>query len=190
MLVVALGNPGNEYKRNRHNVGWIFLDKLSEKYQLRFSDERKHNASICKTNYKDRNIIFAKPLTYMNLSGIAVQSLSHFYKIPPKDIIVIHDDKDFNIGTFKIRIGGSAAGHNGIKSIISSLGTDNFIRFRIGIGPKPKEIIMSNYVLQNFSENESKILNSIFNKLIDAFDILITEGYEKAMNLYNRKDNK
>jgi PTH1 family peptidyl-tRNA hydrolase len=188
MLVVALGNPGSEYKKNRHNVGWIFLDKLSEKFPLKFSNEKKHNASVCKANYKGKTIVFAKPLTYMNLSGNAVQSLCHYYKIPPKDLIVIYDDKDFDIGNFKIKIGGSAAGHNGIKSLISSLGTENFIRFRIGIGPKPKEIDMAKYVLQNFSENEMKILNSIFDKMIDAFDTLILEGYEKAMNLYNRKE--
>lgn len=188
MLIVALGNPGKEYQRNRHNIGWIFLDKLSEKFPLKFSTEKKHNASICKINYKGKNVIFAKPLTYMNLSGNSVQSLAYYYKINPKDIIVIYDDKDFDIGTFKIKISGSAAGHNGIKSLISSLGTENFIRFRIGIGPKPKDFDMAKFVLQNFSENEMKIINSISEKMIEAFDTLLLEGTEKAMNLYNRKD--
>ena len=147
MLIIGLGNPGSQYERTKHNVGWMQIDKFAHHIGLSFSLEKKHRAEVARGNYKGKTITLVKPLTYMNLSGESVISVMHYYKYSNSDIIVIYDDKDFNVGSFKIKLGGSSAGHNGIKSLIACLKTEDFIRFRIGIGPKIKEADMANFVL-------------------------------------------
>lgn len=188
MLIVGLGNPGSKYENTRHNVGWLLLDKFAAYSGLKFSPDKKHKAELARGNFRGKTITLAKPLTYMNLSGESVVSVSHYYKYLPEEIIIVYDDKDFDLGTFKIKTNGSAAGHNGIKSIISCMNTENFIRFRIGIGPKPKLMEMSNFVLANFSKDDFNILNPLFEKGIDALEMILSDGVEKAMNVYNRRD--
>lgn len=187
MLIVGLGNPGPQYERNRHNAGWMQLERLARHTGLNFKFEKNHKANVARGSYQGKMLTLAKPLTYMNLSGQAIVSLANYYRYLPSEILVVYDDKDFDLGTFKIKHNGSAAGHNGIKSVISSLGTQEFPRFRIGVGPKPKEMDMVNYVLQNFSKAELEILDKVLDKGIDALESIIVEGLEKAMNLYNRK---
>jgi len=187
MLIVGLGNPGPQYEKNRHNAGWMQMERLAKHTGLSFKLEKNHKANVARGNFKGKTITLAMPLTYMNLSGQSVISLAHYYKYSSEEVLIVYDDKDFDLGAFKIKQDGSAAGHNGIKSIISCLSTEKFPRFRIGVGPKPKEMDMANFVLQNFSKAEMEILDKVLDKGIDALDCIITDGMEKAMNLYNRK---
>ena len=187
MLIVGLGNPGSQYETNLHNVGWLQLDKFAKQINFSFALDKKHKAMVARANYKGTTLTLAKPLTYMNLSGESVVSLANYYKYSNEQIIIVYDDKDFDLGIFKIKQDGSAAGHNGIKSIMSCIGAEKFIRFRIGVGPKPKEREMANFVLSNFSKKELEILEPVLERGIDALDSLIFDGVEKAMNFYNQK---
>jgi PTH1 family peptidyl-tRNA hydrolase len=188
MLIVGLGNPGPQYERNRHNAGWMQLEKLAKLTGLSFKFEKNHKANVARGNYRGKMLTMAMPLTYMNLSGQSVVSLLNYYKYDLSELLIVYDDKDFDLGAFKIKQNGSAAGHNGIKSIISCLGTQEFPRFRIGVGPKPKEYDMANFVLQNFSKAEMEILEKVLDRGTDAIESIIVDGLDKAMNLYNRKE--
>lgn len=187
MLLVGLGNPGLQYEQTRHNIGWIQLEKFAKYSGLKFSLDKKHKGNIARGNHKGKMITLLMPLTYMNLSGESVISAANYYKYSQEEIIIIYDDKDFDLGTLKIKADGSPAGHNGIKSIISHLGTQKFPRLRIGIGPKPKEMVMSNFVLSKFSNDDLKIVEDITEKGIDAIDSILFEGIDKAMNKFNTK---
>jgi PTH1 family peptidyl-tRNA hydrolase len=188
MLIIGLGNPGAKYEKTRHNIGWMQVDRFASLLGLSFSLDKKHKANIARGNYKGKTITIAKPLTYMNLSGESVVSIAHYYKYTNDDIIVVYDDKDFDIGVVKIKKDGSSAGHNGIKSIISSLSTEKFIRVRMGIGAKPKDYDMANYVLSDFSNQELKNLEeNVFGKCNEAIESIIFDGLDKAMNTHNRK---
>lgn len=187
MLIVGLGNPGSKYEKNKHNVGWMQLKRFADKAGLSFSLDKKHKAEVARGSYQGKTLTLVMPLTYMNLSGESVLSVADYYKYSPEDVIVIYDDKDFDLGSFKIKVGGSSAGHNGIKSLISSLKTEKFIRFRIGIGPKPKEFEMANFVLSDFSKKELDILDPLFDKGVEAIETILFQGLEKAMQLYNQK---
>lgn len=161
ILIVGLGNPGDEYLKTRHNVGFMMLDKLAGTKDVNFVTKKDLKSQVAVTYFEDKQVILAKPLTFMNLSGDAIQELSRFYKINPSEIIVVHDELDLPIGTFKEKKGGGSAGHNGLKSIIKSLGED-FTRIRIGIGPKnPPDIDSADFVLQKFSSEELSKLESI-----------------------------
>lgn len=188
MLIVGLGNPGTKYEKNRHNAGWMQLIKFAKHIGFNFTLDKRHRAYLSRGTYKGKTITLAMPLTYMNLSGFSVQSLAGYYKYLPSETLIVYDDKDFDLGIFKLKKNGSAAGHNGIKSIIESLGTQEFLRFRIGVGPKPPYMDMADFVLQNFSKQEFEILEKVIEKGIDAIDCIICDGFEKAMNIYNRKD--
>ncbi len=187
MLIVGLGNPGSQYEKNKHNVGWMQLDKFANYAKMSFGLDKKHKANVARGIYKGQTITLAKPLTYMNLSGDSVISIANYYKYTPNQILIIYDDKDFDTGIFKIKMDGSPAGHNGIKSIISCLNTQKFPRLRIGIGPKPKEMVLSDFVLSNFSKQEMEIIDKVTDIGIDAIDSILTNGFDKAMNLYNTK---
>ncbi len=188
MLIVGLGNPGQQYEKNKHNAGWMLLEKFAKQAGLSFNLEKKHKATVARGNYKGKTVTLAMPLTYMNLSGESVISLANYYKYLPDEIVIVYDDKDFDLGILKIKTNGSAAGHNGIKSIISCLSTQNFPRLRIGIGPKPKEFEMSNFVLSNFTKSEMDMLEKVLEKGVDALDMIIIDGIEKAMQIYNQKE--
>lgn len=187
MLIVGLGNPGSQYEKTRHNVGWIQLDEFAKYANLSFALDKKHKANVVRGNHKGKVITLAKPLTYMNLSGESVVSLAHYYKYTPDQIVIVYDDKDFDLGTFKIKTDGSPAGHNGIKSIISCLNTQKFNRLRIGIGPKPAPMVMSDFVLSKFSNSDLEIINKVVDRGIDAIDSILFDGIDKAMNLHNTK---
>ncbi len=179
-LIVGLGNPGREYKNTRHNVGFMVLDNYLGKVDWK----NKVEAYLYKDGEGDNAIIYIKPLTYMNLSGLAVSKFAKFYKIKPEDILVIQDDLDMEVGTFKIKRNSSAGGHNGIKSIIKELESEEFARLKIGIG-KSATIPTDKYVLGKFTKNElESILSNTpsYNKIIDLF---ISDGIEKALNYNN-----
>jgi PTH1 family peptidyl-tRNA hydrolase len=168
-LIVGLGNPGKEYMFTRHNVGFLTLDRiLSMTEEEQFTPDRKNHAEICKTALYDKRVVLAKPQTFMNNSGDAVQALLSYYKLTPKDLIVIHDDKDIPLGTIRIQSARGAAGHNGVKSIIDRIGTNDFTRFRIGVAPKETPIAdTADFVLGKFTKEEQQHLSEIFNHAID-----------------------
>ena len=187
-LVVGLGNPGKQYEKNRHNVGFMAIDIFSRRYGIKL-DIKKKKALFGRGTLDGEEIILLKPQTFMNLSGEAVLYLASFLKIKSENIIVIADDSDLPLGMIRIRKNGSSGGHNGIKSLIYSLKTSNFPRIRIGIGrpSRESEIELSEYVLQDFPEEEYKIIKPVLEDVTDALYIMITSSIEQAMNKYNRK---
>lgn len=172
-LIVGLGNPGNEYRSTRHNVGWMVLDTLLRTYDGVWKENNKCNATISTIGQGDRKIIFAKPHTFMNDSGQAVRALVDFYKIAPSKVLVIHDDKDLPLGTTRLHTNRGAAGHNGVKSIIEHLGTKDFTRLRIGITPPDTHIPdTSDFVLGHFTTDELATLNKLqpqYTEIINTF---------------------
>ena len=179
-LIVGLGNPGKEYENTRHNVGFMVVDNYLKNEQL----QKKFNGLYTTKNVKDEKIIFLKPLSYMNLSGIVVNKFAEYFKISPKDILIIRDDLDLTIGTAKIKFNSSSGGDNGIKSIISSLGTQEFYQFKIGIS-NDKEIDTKDYVLSKFSNSELEKLNSIIKMSENIIDTFMNFGGDKIVNDYN-----
>lgn len=160
-LIVGLGNPGEEYSKNRHNIGFMTLDTLAESQDISFVTKRDLKSLVAVTHINGRQVVLAKPLTFMNLSGEAVEALAKFYKVSTADITVIHDELDLPFATIQKKIAGGSAGHNGLKSIIKHVGED-FARIRIGIGPKaPEQMDTADFVLQDFSKTEQKKLPEI-----------------------------
>lgn len=184
-LITGLGNPDDKYKFTRHNAGFMVLDYLGYKWGFDFKFESKFNAQVAKINHNGESIVFVKPMTYMNLSGNAVQSVMNFYKIAPEDILVIYDDLDIPLSQMRFRPKGSAGGHNGIKSIINSLGGNNtFDRLKIGIGPQ-LPIPAETFVLQNFSQEEMTGLKEVLKNAEEAVDCYIANGMSTAQNKFN-----
>lgn len=166
-IIVGLGNPGKEYKNTRHNVGFLMLDKISEKFEVKFNFEKKFNAEVAKIKKGEQDIILIKPQTFMNLSGEAVKKAVDFYKVNSEnDLLVIYDDVDIEFGKVRIRSSGSSAGHKGIESIIKKIASESFIRVRIGIGRPPEGIKVEDYVLKSFGKTELKDLDDLFDDLI------------------------
>ena len=181
-LIVGLGNPGKEYQNTRHNVGYMVLDKYIKEVDWK----EKFNALYLEKRIDNEKVIFVKPLTYMNLSGNAVVKFVNFYNLNIEDILVIQDDLDLTFGNYKLKKNSSAGGHNGIKSIISSLGSQEFLRLKIGVS-NDKSIDIKDYVLGKFSKSDLEKLDSlqnIFNEVIESF---VINGIEKTMNIYNTK---
>jgi len=183
-LLIGLGNPGREYRANRHNVGVILIDRLIVRLNAR-GMKVQSKAIITTATYEDRKLILAKPQTYMNLSGQSAQGLLNFYKLPVENMLVAHDDLDIPFGTIRIRPGGGPGGQRGMASTIEQLGTKDFPRLRIGIGRPPGRLDPSAYVLQNFSREEMKILSEIVDRAADAALTFVVDGLNKAMNKYN-----
>lgn len=181
-LIVGLGNPDKEYDKTRHNVGFMVIDN----YLGSVNWSNKFNALYCEKVINGEKIIFVKPLTYMNNSGNAVGEFVRYFNIDNKDILVIQDDLDLNVGDYKLKMHSSSGGHNGIKSIIASLGNQDFPRLKVGIGSvKNDEVI--DYVLGKFSKSELEVLNELFNTFDKIINSFINEGIDKTMNVYNTK---
>lgn len=177
-LVVGLGNPGKEYENTRHNVGFIIIDNY-----LKDVNWKKNTDSFeYMKNIDGEKVIFLKPLTFMNLSGLAVGRIAKYYKINPEDILIIHDDLDLPSCTYRFKTNSSSGGHNGIKSIIDNLGTNSFCRLKIGIGNN-KSINTKDFVLSKLSKNEIEDLKS--EKYIELINYFLKNGIEKTMNKYN-----
>lgn len=185
-IIVGLGNPTEKYQATRHNIGWDAITRISDEYRIPL-DFKKHKA-ICGSGYiEGEKVILAQPLTYMNLSGESVRELVDYYKVSPEELIVIYDDISLDIGQLRIRKKGSAGGHNGIKSITQHLGTIEFPRIKVGIGDKPADWDLADYVLSRFHGEEEQVIREALKDVSDACKIMITSGIEEAMNRYNRK---
>lgn len=188
-LLVGLGNPGKKYAKSRHNAGFMFMDRLRETWDFeKFRMDFAFQSEISKGNFLDESFLLAKPQTFMNLSGEAVQSLKHFYKIDFSDICVIYDDIDLPFGTIRLREHGSAGTHNGLKSVVLNLGMEDFPRLRLGIcnaffDKEEKDI--SDFVLSDFSAEEKKSLPKIFSRGIDALEHSFKTGFDSAMTEFN-----
>jgi peptidyl-tRNA hydrolase, PTH1 family len=186
-LVICLGNPTTKYERTRHNAGFMFADKLAKRLNINFSNENKFKSQIAKGEYNGEAIWIVKPQTFMNLSGEALLALKNFYKLDMKDLFLAYDDISLEAGRIRFRAKGSDGGHNGVKSIIKHAQTDVFGRLKIGIGLQPPFMKSEDYVLQNFSSDEMKILSEVLPKCVDAFLYYCdTNGdITKVQNKYN-----
>jgi PTH1 family peptidyl-tRNA hydrolase len=187
-LIAGLGNPGREYLGNRHNIGFMLLDRLASRLQVTFS-RLESRALVTKAGYQDHRLILAKPQTYMNLSGQAVGSLVRFYKVPLEQMLVVYDDVDLPFGALRMRPTGGSAGQKGMASIIERLGSQNFPRLRIGIGRPPGRMDAAAYVLQDFSRQEADELTQVLDRAAEAVLTFVTEGITEAMNRYNFQSN-
>jgi len=185
-LITGLGNPTKEYDKTRHNAGFCVIDVLADKYRIDVS-EKKHRGLCGRGVIEGQKVILVKPQTYMNLSGECLREVADYYKIDPEDIIVIYDDISLEPGQLRIRLKGSAGGHNGIKNIIAQLGTQEFPRVKVGVGAKPPRMDLADYVLGHFSAEDQKIMDEAFKDAADAAAMMITDGAERAMNHYNTK---
>jgi PTH1 family peptidyl-tRNA hydrolase len=183
-LIVGLGNPGREYVGSRHNLGFMVLDRLAARLGTSFGRVQAH-ALVAKGDHQERRIILAKPQTYMNLSGQAVESLARFYKVPLEHLLVVYDDVDLPLGTLRLRPDGGSAGQKGMRSIIERLGTQALPRLRVGIGRPPGRMEAAAYVLQDFSRQETELLPQILERAGEAVLVFVTRGLETAMNQYN-----
>ncbi len=184
-LIVGLGNPGKEYERTRHNAGYRALDILAAKLNCKV-DKLKFQGFYGQVNYGGRKLFLLKPRTFMNLSGKSVLQLSAYFHIPPQRIVVLFDDISLEPGRLRVRSDGSAGGHNGIKSIIAELGSQDFPRVKIGVGAKPHaEQDLADWVLSSFSPSEEKALTSALERAADAALCVMDRGVPEAANRYN-----
>ncbi|GEM_PF-307185 len=184
-LIAGLGNPGREYANNRHNVGFMVLDRLADRLGVQFT-RLQHRALVTDTRFRDHKLILIKPQTYMNESGQAVAALAKFYKIDLENLLVVFDDMDLPLGALRIRPKGGSGGQKGMKSIIQRLGKQqNFPRLRIGIGRPPGQMPPPAYLLQDFSYDEQTRLAPVLDTAVDAILTFVTDGLEMAMNRYN-----
>ena len=185
-LIVGLGNPTVKYDKTRHNVGFEVIDRLVDKYNIPL-DVSKHKGIYGKGKIEGLTVILLKPMTYMNLSGESIREVANYYKILPEDIIVIYDDINLDVGRLRIREKGSAGGHNGIKNIISQLGTEEFPRIRIGVGMKPPKMELVDYVLSRFSQEERSLMDQGYERACEALKLLLADDIPAAMNQFNGK---
>lgn len=181
-LVVGLGNPGPDYERTRHNVGFLVADVLAERVGGRFAVHKKSGADLLQARLDGRQILIAKPRTYMNLSGRPVAALAKFFSVPLDQVIVVHDELDLPFGTIKLKQGGGEGGHNGLRSISQALTTKDYLRTRIGIGRPPGRQDPADYVLKPFAAPERKEVPVIVEQAADAVELLLKVGLEAAQN--------
>ena len=185
-LIVGLGNPGHEYYSTPHNLGFMAVDRLAEICKAEFS-RREARARVASGRFHGEKVVLAKPQTFMNLSGASVSGLLRSLDVPLDDMVVLVDDVDLPLGSLRIRRKGSAGGHNGLKSVIGALETDTFTRVRMGAGPdQPAEDLIS-YVLSPFSARDQDVVAGMIDQAVEAVRVILKEGVDKAMNLFNRK---
>lgn len=186
-IIAGLGNPSKEYEKTRHNVGFDTVDAIADKYNINVM-ELKHKAKIGKGYIGGEKVILVKPLTFMNLSGESVRAVIDYYKAEPAtDLIVISDDISLPPGQIRIRKRGSAGGHNGLKNIIQHLGGENFQRIRIGVGEKPKDYDLADWVLGHFNKEDRTAVDEAVKKAVQAVEMTLRDGIDAAMNEFNRK---
>ena len=183
-IIAGLGNPEKKYDGTRHNIGFRMIDAVAGRFGIDIG-ERKHKGLIGKGMIGGEKVILVKPITYMNLSGDCIRETADYYKVGPQNAIVLFDDISLDVGKIRIRKKGSAGGHNGIKSIISQLGTDDFPRLKFGVGDKPAGTDLVNHVLGHFSSADEKKVSEEMDRVCDAVECMITEGCDAAMNKYN-----
>lgn len=185
-IIAGLGNPTEKYIATRHNIGFDVITRLSDDYRIPL-DFKKHKAICGKGYIEGQKVILAMPQTYMNLSGESIRELMDYYKCSIEELIVIYDDISLAPGQLRIRIKGSAGGHNGIKNIIAHLGTEEFNRIKVGVGEKPKNWDLADYVLSRFSKEDEVIMREALKEASEAVKTMITSGTEEAMNHFNRR---
>ncbi|MCQ2080803.1 MAG: aminoacyl-tRNA hydrolase [Lachnospiraceae bacterium] len=189
-IVVGLGNPTKQYENTRHNIGFMTIDEMADRYGISVTSIQ-HKARIGKGIINGHKVILAEPLTYMNLSGESVRALADYFKVDySSEVIIISDDIELPPGYIRVRPKGSAGGHNGLKNIIQHLGTEEFIRVRVGVGEKPKKMDLAEYVLGHFPPNEMEDIKSGISQTIDAINLIMDEKISDAMNQFNRKVKK
>lgn len=184
-LIVGLGNPGPKYVGNRHNIGFLVVDHLADDLGISFRE--KFKGLVGKGTLHGEDVVLLKPMTFMNLSGESVQKAMTFYKIPPEDVIVVHDELDLEEGTIRLKQGGGSAGHNGLKSIVQQCGGPDFVRVRYGVGRPTGGQATASYVLSDFSVDEMVVLGDGIANAIKRVEAVIRLGISDAMNRYNRK---
>lgn len=187
IIIAGLGNPGKQYDKTKHNVGFWVIDKLAKEYNIEVT-KFKHKALIGEGSIEGKKVLLVKPQTYMNLSGESIREIIKFYKVPVEQFYVIYDDTSLSLSNVRIREKGSAGGHNGIKSIIANLGTDIFLRIKVGIGEKPNGWDLADYVLAPFSKDDEPLILSGVDKAYHAVELLLTKGIKEAMNQTNKKN--
>jgi PTH1 family peptidyl-tRNA hydrolase len=190
-LIVGLGNPGLKYDRTRHNVGFAVIDALARTWQIKLTDQSKFHGLVGEgVTAENHKVRLLKPLTYMNRSGQSIRAVLDWYKLDPESVLVIYDEMDLPVGRIRLRLSGSAGGHNGMKSAIAHLGTQNFPRLRVGIGSAkdihPDQDTVS-HVLGRFSAAEEKVMIEVIDQVVNAVELSLRQGVEKAMSLYNNR---
>lgn len=184
-VITALGNPGAQYSKTRHNMGFMVADYIAEKFGGSFKADTKFNAELCKINIGSTQVLLCKPMTYMNLSGQAVRPLLAYYKLSVEDLFVIYDDINLDLGKIRFRAKGSDGGHNGIKSIILETKSDKFHRLKVGIGPQPQFMKSESFVLANFPKESEELLNETIKMSADAVEFYLNNDIQSAQNRYN-----
>jgi peptidyl-tRNA hydrolase, PTH1 family len=187
-LIVGLGNPGTEYARTRHNAGFQFVDELARRHGAEFRSEPRHRAEMARARIADTELWLLKPMSYMNRSGDPVRSVASFYKVPVQSILVAYDELDFPAGVVRLKQGGGAAGHNGMRDVIAQLG-DAFWRLRIGIGHPGDRAQVLDYVLGRPSPADAQLIRDALLAAADALPVLLTEGAQIAMNRLHSRDS-
>ena len=188
-IIAGLGNPGEKYDNTRHNAGFLTIDALADRYGIDVR-EKAHKALIGKGVIEGQKVILAKPQTYMNLSGESIRALVDYYKVTQEELVIIFDDISLEPGQLRIRKKGSAGGHNGIKSIIAHLGTQEFTRIKVGVGEKPPRMDLADYVLGRFAKEEQDTMKEAFETAAKAAVAIMTEGADAAMHQYHGSKNK
>ena len=183
-IIAGLGNIGKQYEKTRHNAGFLAIDHIAEKCGAKI-DRVKFHSTVCEVNLGGARVLLMKPTTLMNNSGVAIGEAAAFYKISPERVLVLHDEISFDPGIIRIRRKGSAGGHNGLKSIIAHLGTEEFQRVKIGVGAKPAGWDLADYVLGRFDDSDRKLADEGVENAAKAVECMLEEGIQTAMNKYN-----
>lgn len=181
-LIIGLGNPGPQYEKTRHNVGFMVADALAGRVGSTFSSHKKSNSDIAQARLGARSVVVAKPRTFMNLSGQPVAALARFFSIEPANIVVVHDELDIDFGSLRLKLGGGEGGHNGLRSISQHLSTKDYLRVRVGVGRPPGRMDPASFVLKPFSAAERKDLGVVVEEAADAAELLLSAGLEAAQN--------
>jgi peptidyl-tRNA hydrolase, PTH1 family len=187
-LIVGLGNPGAKYDRTRHNIGFDLIDRLAKRWQISLTEQKRFQGEMGEGVVASQRIRLLKPNTFMNKSGQSVRAVLDWYKLEPQQVLVLYDDMDLPVGKLRIRLSGSAAGHNGMKSLISHLGTQDFPRLRVGISKATEAGVAKDtisHVLGKFAPDELRILPEVLDMAADAVEMALKQGTEKSMSLYN-----
>ncbi|MEO8890668.1 MAG: aminoacyl-tRNA hydrolase [Coleofasciculaceae cyanobacterium] len=186
-LIVGLGNPESKYDKTRHNIGFAAIDALARQSQISLSENRRFQALSGEGASSSGKLRLLKPLTYMNRSGQAIRAATDWYKLPPESVLVIYDEMDLPLGRLRLRLSGSAGGHNGMKSAIAHLGTPDFPRLRIGIGRSDGEKDSISHVLGKFTPQETLLMSEVLQLVVDAVQYSLKHGVEKTMSIYNSR---
>lgn len=184
-LIVGLGNPGTDYARTRHNVGFVVVDRLAERFGTNWGFEKKFNAKLARTEVEGRRVLLCKPQTYMNASGEAVRAVSAFYDVPAERLLVVVDDADLPLGYLRLRPGGSSGGHHGLESIEQHLGTREYPRLRVGIGRQEGAREITGHVLGRFGSTEAELAGKVSSVAADQAVTWLDAGIQKAMSQFN-----